>query len=225
MAYMSVIFVSPWMAFSHDLSFNCPFTHAASMISPSDCDWQPVSAARQSAELPELFDQWWVLRITWLITDFPQSLLCSTLWESSTGLTAVGKFKPYLPAQWAISTHQKGSSETENVTSRFNWPVRNSTQNQNSTKLENSIMMWIPNHLSSVFPIGFRGRKNNLDFLNDHMMKGFSCPALPSWGDLSHHNANCQDGYNGRLFAKSNYTKSVIGLCNINKWRKRQNID
>ena len=49
-------------------------------------------------------------------------------WASSTGLTAVSKFKPRLPAQWAVGTHRKGSSRMEKVTSRINWPIRNSTQ-------------------------------------------------------------------------------------------------
>ena len=33
-------------------------------------------------------------------------------WSSSTGLTAVSKFKPHLhvPAQWAVGTHRKGTS-------------------------------------------------------------------------------------------------------------------
>ena len=49
-------------------------------------------------------------------------------WASSTGLTAVSKFKPRLPAQWAVGTHRKGSSRMEKVTSRVNWPIRHSTQ-------------------------------------------------------------------------------------------------
>ena len=34
-------------------------------------------------------------------------------WASSTGLTAVSKFKPRLPAQWAVGTHRKGPSRME----------------------------------------------------------------------------------------------------------------
>ena len=49
-------------------------------------------------------------------------------WASSTGLTAVSKFKPRLPAQWSVGTHRKGPSQMEKVTSRMNWPIRNSTQ-------------------------------------------------------------------------------------------------
>ena len=49
-------------------------------------------------------------------------------WASSTGLTAVSKFKPRLPAQWAVGTHRKGPSRMEKVTSRMNWPIRNSTE-------------------------------------------------------------------------------------------------
>ena len=53
-------------------------------------------------------------------------------WASSTGLTAVSKFKPRLPAQWAFGTHRKGPSRMEKVTSRMNRPIRNSTQIRNS---------------------------------------------------------------------------------------------
>ena len=31
-------------------------------------------------------------------------------WASSTGLIVVRKFKPRLPAQWAVGAHHKGSS-------------------------------------------------------------------------------------------------------------------
>ena len=41
-------------------------------------------------------------------------------WASSTGLTAVSKFKPRLPAQWAVGTHRIGPSRMEKVTSRMN---------------------------------------------------------------------------------------------------------
>ena len=34
-------------------------------------------------------------------------------WASSTGVTAVSKFKPRLPAQWAVGTHSKGPSRME----------------------------------------------------------------------------------------------------------------
>ena len=34
-------------------------------------------------------------------------------WASSTGLTAVIKFKPRLPAQLAVGTHRKGPSRME----------------------------------------------------------------------------------------------------------------
>ena len=53
------------------------------------------------------------------------------LWASSTDLTAVSKFKPHQPAQWALGTHRKGPSRMEKVTSRMNWPIRNSTQIRN----------------------------------------------------------------------------------------------
>ena len=52
-------------------------------------------------------------------------------WASSTGLTAVSKFKPHLPAQWAVGTHRNGPSRTEKVTSRMARPIRNSTQIRN----------------------------------------------------------------------------------------------
>ena len=32
-------------------------------------------------------------------------------WASSTGLTVVSKFKPRLPAHWAVGTHRKGPSK------------------------------------------------------------------------------------------------------------------
>ena len=44
-------------------------------------------------------------------------------WASSTGLTAVSKIKPRLPAQWAVGTHRKGPSQMEKVTSKMNWPI------------------------------------------------------------------------------------------------------
>ena len=47
---------------------------------------------------------------------------------SQTGLTTVSKFKPRLPVQWAVGTHRKGPSRMEKVTSRMNWPIRNTTQ-------------------------------------------------------------------------------------------------
>ena len=43
-----------------------------------------------------------------------------THWASSTGLTAVSKFEPRLPAQWVVGTHRKGPSRMEKVTSRMN---------------------------------------------------------------------------------------------------------
>ena len=52
-------------------------------------------------------------------------------WASSTGLTAVSKFKPRLPAHWAVGTHRKGPSRMEKVTSIMNWPIRNLTQIRN----------------------------------------------------------------------------------------------
>ena len=52
-------------------------------------------------------------------------------WASSTGLTAVSKFKPRLPAQWTVGTHRKGPSRMEKVTSRINWPIRNTSQIRN----------------------------------------------------------------------------------------------
>ena len=52
-------------------------------------------------------------------------------WASSTGLTAVSKIKPRLPAQWAVGTHRKGPSRMEKVTSRMNWPIRNTYQIRN----------------------------------------------------------------------------------------------
>ena len=42
-------------------------------------------------------------------------------WGSSTGLTAVSKFKPRLSAQWAVGTHRKCPSRMEKETSKMNW--------------------------------------------------------------------------------------------------------
>ena len=36
-------------------------------------------------------------------------------WASSTGLTAVSKCKPRLPAQWTVGTHRTGPSGMEKV--------------------------------------------------------------------------------------------------------------
>ena len=44
----------------------------------------------------------------------------TTHWASSTGLTAVSKFKPRLPAQWAVGTRRNGPSRMEKATSRMN---------------------------------------------------------------------------------------------------------
>ena len=82
-------------------------------------------------------------------------------WASSTGLTAVSKFKPCLPAQWAVGTHRKGSSRMEQVTSRMNWPIRNSTQIRNLIYLIDNTIMWSPSVFFS-FPIGFTERKTIL---------------------------------------------------------------
>ena len=65
-------------------------------------------------------------------------------------------------------------------------------------------------HLSSLFPIGFTGRKNKFGLLNGHVMEGFSCPALPSCGDLSRHSGHRQNDYNCRLFAISDHTRSIF---------------
>ena len=70
------------------------------------------------------------LPFTWLVCGTShQGLLWQ--WASSTGLTAVSKFKPRLPAQWAVGTHRNGPSRIEKVTSRMNRPIRNSTQIRN----------------------------------------------------------------------------------------------
>ena len=34
-------------------------------------------------------------------------------WDSSTGLTSVSKFKPRLPAQWAVGTHRSRMEENK----------------------------------------------------------------------------------------------------------------
>ena len=52
------------------------------------------------------------------------------LWASSTGLTAVIKFKPRLPAQWAVGTHRKGHSRMEKC--NFQNELTNQKFNPNS---------------------------------------------------------------------------------------------
>ena len=104
-------------------------------------------------------------------------------WASSTGLTAVSKFKPRLPAQWAVGTHRIGPSRMEKVTSRMNWPIRNSTQIRIRIELVGNTIMWNP----SLFFISNRFYKtqNNFGPLNDHIITEFSwivtmTPAVPS---------------------------------------------
>ena len=41
------------------------------------------------------------------------SLIPFKQWASLTGLTAASKFKPWLPAQWAVGTHRKDPSQME----------------------------------------------------------------------------------------------------------------
>ena len=45
-----------------------------------------------------------------LMRSLKQETVSGCYWASSTGLTAVSKFKPRLPAQWAVGTHHKGPS-------------------------------------------------------------------------------------------------------------------
>ena len=104
-------------------------------------------------------------------------------WASSTGLTAVSKFKPRLPAQWAVGTHRIGPSRMEKVTSRMNWPIRNSTQIRIRVELVGNTIMWNP----SLFFISNRFYKtqNNFGPWNDHIITEFSwvvtmTPAVPS---------------------------------------------
>ena len=104
-------------------------------------------------------------------------------WASSTGLTAVSKFKPRPPAQWTVGTHRIGPSRMEKVTSRMNWPIRNSTQIRIRIELVGNTIMWNP----SLFFIANRFYKtqNNFGPLNDHIITEFSwvvtmAPAVPS---------------------------------------------
>ena len=89
-------------------------------------------------------------------------------WASSTGLTAVRKFKPRLPAPWAVSTHRKGASRMDKVTSRMNWPIRNSTQIRNWIQPIDSTIMWSPSFL--FISNRFYGTQNNFGPLNDHII-------------------------------------------------------
>ena len=147
-----------------------------------------------------------------------------THWASSTGLTAVSKFKPRLPAQWAVGTHRIGPSRMEKVTSRMNWPIRNSTQIQIRIELVGNTIMWNP----SLFFISNRFYKtqNNFGPLNDHIITEFSwvvtmTPAVPSTDILrwpvtsqlpSTRRLNCG------VFAISVNKKLILGLCNMNQW-------
>ena len=104
-------------------------------------------------------------------------------WASSTGLTAVSKFKPRLPAQWAVGTHRIGPSRMEKVTSRMNWPIKNSTQIRIRIELVGNTIMWNP----SLFFISNRFYKtqNNFGPWSDHIITEFSwvvtmTPAVPS---------------------------------------------
>ena len=105
-------------------------------------------------------------------------------WASSTGLTAVSKFKPRLPAQWAVGTHRIGPSRMEKVTSRMNWPIRNSTQIRIRIELVGNTIMWNP----SLFFISNRFYKtqNNFGPLNDHIITEYPyvskvATALRAW--------------------------------------------
>ena len=111
------------------------------------------------------------------------TLLCQQYWTSSIGLTAVSKFKPRLPAQWAVGTHRKGPSGMEKVASSMKWPIRNSTQIRIRIWLIGNTIMWNP----SLFFISNRFYKtqNNFGPLSDHIITKFSlvvimAPAVPS---------------------------------------------
>ena len=103
-------------------------------------------------------------------------------WASSTGLTAVSNFKPRLPAQWTVGTHRNGPSRMEKVTSRTNWPIRNSTQIRITIYLKGNTIMWNP---SPFFIFNrFYETQNNFGPLNDHVITEFSwvvtmAPAVP----------------------------------------------
>ena len=95
----------------------------------------------------------------------------------------MSKFKPRLPAQWAVGTHRIGPSRMEKVTSRMNWSIRNSTQIRIRIELVGNTIMWNP----SLFFISNRFYKmqNNFGPLNDHIITEFSwvvtmTPAVPS---------------------------------------------
>ena len=52
-------------------------------------------------------------RKTWWVIYLNIYACTHSHWASSTGLTAVSKCKPRLPAQWAVGTHRKGPSRRE----------------------------------------------------------------------------------------------------------------
>ena len=116
--------------------------------------------------------QWNCMRRVSVIHHLARILKSVNDWASSTGLTAVSKFKPRLPAQWAVGTHRIGPSRMEKVTSRMNWPIRNSTQIRIRIELVGNTIMWNP----SLFFISNRFYKtqNNFGPWNDHIITEFS---------------------------------------------------
>ena len=114
----------------------------------------------------------------------------SIYWTSSTHLTVVSKFKPHLPAQWAVGTHRKGQSRMEKVTSRMNWAIRNSTQIRKWIKLIDNIIMWSLS-LLFIYKRFYRthdkfGPLTGKSLRNFHGLSPWHrpCPALTSCGDL-----------------------------------------
>ena len=100
-----------------------------------------------------------LLRVTnFIICCLTAPRLYRNQWASSTGPTAVSNFKPHLPAQWAVGTHRKGPSRMRKVTSRMNWPIRNSTQDSKLSLAYRQQHNVKPIPLFS-FPIGFTERK------------------------------------------------------------------
>ena len=81
--------------------------------------------------------------------------------------------------------------------------------------------MWNP----SLFFI-LQNTKQFWPLKNDHIITEFSwfapwhrpCPVLTSCGDLQHHSGHRQNDWTHGVFAISDNTKLILGLCNMNEW-------
>ena len=144
-------------------------------------------------------------------------------WASSTGLTAVSKFKPRLPAQWAIGTHRSGLIRMEK--SNFPNELTNQKSDSNSKLKLAYRQQRNVQHITFFISNMFYRMQNNFGALNDHIITDFSWvvtmepavlridilrwPVTSQWP--SSRPCNCG------VFAISDHTKLILGLCNINE--------